>query len=194
MVAVEALRPLFKGAGHEVPKVRVTCGWPSRSALARKKRRIGECWDKSQTPDNVAQIFITPLIDEVKGEQGVLSILAHELVHAVVGCKAGHRKPFSRLADAIGLVKPWTATSASPELMERFNVIVDELGPYPHAPIVPTLEDKKPQGTRLLKAQCGECEYTVRITQKWVDVGLPLCPLHNCPLDLEDKEATDEQE
>jgi hypothetical protein len=30
-----------------------------------------------------------------------------------------------------------------------------------------------------LKAECGDCGYTVRVTRKWVDdVGVPHCPAH----------------
>lgn len=195
MVAVETLRPLFKGAGHEIPKVRVTCGWPSHAALSKKRRAIGECWDKSQTQDDVAQIFISPLLEEVNGEQGVLEVLVHELVHAVVGCKAQHRGPFSRLAGAVGLVKPWTSTLATPELQERFKIISDELGPYPHAPIIPSLKDRKPQGSRLIKAECDECGYTVRVTKKWLDIGPPHCPLHGkmSVEDIDDDEGGDDE-
>ena len=32
--------------------------------------------------------------------------------------------------------------------------------------------------SRLLKVACGTCGYTVRVTRKWLDVGLPHCPEH----------------
>jgi len=34
----------------------------------------------------------------------------------------------------------------------------------------------KKQTTRMIKAECPSCGYTARISQKWVDVGLPTCP------------------
>lgn len=35
---------------------------------------------------------------------------------------------------------------------------------------------KKKQSTRLLKAECAECGYVVRVTAKWVnEVGAPRC-------------------
>ena len=37
---------------------------------------------------------------------------------------------------------------------------------------------RKKQTTRLKKAICGECGYTVRVTSKWLEVGPPHCPLH----------------
>lgn len=36
---------------------------------------------------------------------------------------------------------------------------------------------RKPQTTRLLKAACSSCGYTVRVTKRWADKGLPVCPL-----------------
>ena len=34
----------------------------------------------------------------------------------------------------------------------------------------------KVQSTRLLKALCPDCGYVIRVTAKWVEVGLPVCP------------------
>lgn len=35
---------------------------------------------------------------------------------------------------------------------------------------------RKVQSTRLLKACCTSCGYTVRVTKRWADKGLPVCP------------------
>lgn len=43
---------------------------------------------------------------------------------------------------------------------------------------------KKKQSTRLVKAACGECGYTVRVTRRWLEVGAPHCPLHGA-MDVE---------
>lgn len=193
MIAVEKLRPLFRGCDHEIPKVRVTCGWPSKGALGRKKRTIGECWDKKATEDDVAQIFISPLLDKADTEDGVLSTLVHELVHAVVGCDAKHGKKFSRLAHSVGLVKPWTSTVAGEELVQRLVTLHGEVGDYPHSPIVPTLKERKKQTTRLRKSECETCGYTVRVTSKWVAIGPPHCPCHGeMYVEPEDKGDIDE--
>lgn len=37
---------------------------------------------------------------------------------------------------------------------------------------------KKKQTTRLKKAECSQCGYTVRVTQRWLEVGPPHCPQH----------------
>jgi hypothetical protein len=31
-------------------------------------------------------------------------------------------------------------------------------------------------GSRLLKCECPACGYTIRTTQKWLDIGTPTCP------------------
>ncbi len=36
----------------------------------------------------------------------------------------------------------------------------------------------------LLKAECSECGYLVRVTQKWVDVATPICPVCLDPMEL----------
>lgn len=51
---------------------------------------------------------------------------------------------------------------------------------------------KKKQTTRLKKAECSQCGYTVRLTQKWLEVGPPGCPLHgamDADVDLPDDDA-----
>jgi hypothetical protein len=36
----------------------------------------------------------------------------------------------------------------------------------------------------MLKAECPECGYTVRLAKKWADVGLPSCPTDGAYLAL----------
>lgn len=48
--------------------------------------------------------------------------------------------------------------------------------------------------TRLLKAQCGDCAYTVRITRKWLaELGPPLCPCNRLPLECAQYEDIEER-
>jgi hypothetical protein len=51
--------------------------------------------------------------------------------------------------------------------------LLADLGDYPHAALA--LPTKATQVTRMLKACCPSCGYTVRLTQKWVSKGLPIC-------------------
>jgi hypothetical protein len=176
--AVVQMAPLFKAQGYEVPAVRVSCGWPSSRGMSRKRRTVGECWDKSTAEDKVAQIFISPVMkDSVK----VLGTLVHEVVHAVVGCKEQHNKVFGKCSRAVGLVGKLTECDAGPELQETFKTAwIPKIGEYPHAVLNPYKVKEKKQTTRLVKCECGECGYNVRVTRKWLDAaGAPLCPCNS---------------
>jgi len=178
--ALPDLGAILAAQGATLPAVAVSCGWPSRGALSVKRKRLGECWHVEATADGKPQLFVSPSLVE---PGRVLDVLLHETIHACVGLKAGHRAPFSRLAKAVGLLKPWTATTASPELSARLHALSEKLGPYPHAEIKPRAQRKK-QGTRMLKAACPTCGYLVRLAQKWLDeAGPPICPTDSIPLE-----------
>jgi hypothetical protein len=67
-----------------------------------------------------------------------------------------------------------TATHPGAELAERLNALCVKVGPYPHASL--DRSQVKKQSTRLIKALCPECGYTIRTTAKWIENGLPTCP------------------
>lgn len=187
---IGALRPRFADAGYTVPdNIKVTCGWPSRAALARKNQRIGECWSDTESDGKVFEVFISPTLAEpVK----VLDVLTHELVHATVGVAAKHGKPFKRCALAVGLEGKMRATVAGDALRGVLEGYTRDLGAYPHHELKHMVNGDRKQGTRLIKAECGVCGYTVRVTRKWLDAaGAPLCPAPSCndhgkPLQVED--------
>lgn len=184
--AVELTRPLFKQHGYEIPPLRVACGWPVRGGLGKKKRVLGECWDKKASEDGTQpQIFISPyLVDPCFGgdglnPSGVLPTLIHEIVHAVVGHKEKHNKVFGKCARAVGLEGKLTATFASATLVETCKAFSAELGQYPHSKLDSLKEPSKKQSTRMLKCECPECGYTCRVSNKWLEeVGEPHCPDH----------------
>lgn len=192
--AIEALRPRFELIGATIPAVRVSVGWPG--GRGRKNTTIGQCWASSASSDNVAQVFISPVLDAAvgtpktdttPGTEGVLDVLVHELVHAVDDNKSGHKGEFTKLAKSLGLVGKMTATTAGPELTAHLNELVDELGAYPHAAIIAGAEGADgpaKQGTRMLKVECTEGSgYVVRMTRKWIDeYGTPSCPCHAEPM------------
>jgi hypothetical protein len=173
--ATTELRSLFKANGVELPlEVRSSCGFPSKSALSNKNRRIGECWSARASADSHAEIFISPTISD---SMRVLDILAHELVHA---CHPndGHGKLFKRTALAIGLEGKMTATVAGEKFKLWASPVLERLGIYPHADLIPSNAQKK-QSTRMLKCVCRDCGYTVRVAGKWLnDMGAPHCPDH----------------
>lgn len=167
--ATESLRAgLFKQHGALIPDVRVSVGFPGGGTA---RTRIGEYWHASACMDAVPQIFISPVLDN---PIRALDVLVHELVHACTPGE-GHKGGFAKLARAIGLTGKLTATVAGPELTKTLENLAAELGEFPHAGI--NLADRKKQTTRLNKAECSECGYTVRVTAKWLDsIGAPMCP------------------
>ena len=170
---VDALRPAFAELGYPLPdRIRVSCGWPSKSALSSKSKRIGEAWSAKCSADGACETFLSPcLADPVE----VGAVLVHELVHHAVGVQHGHKGPFRRCATAIGLVGPMRATSAGPALGERLQRLSDAIGPYPHGALVGT-DGRKKQTTRMLKVACEDCGCIVRMTRQWLDqVGAPTC-------------------
>lgn len=169
------IAPLFKG--FTVGPYRVTCGWPSRSALSRKAPVIGQCFYprvlKDDTKEGYHEIFISPVLED---SIEVAGTLAHEMVHVVAGQKAGHTKVFVEVGRHIGLTKG-KPTSLGPgdELVERLRDMVDKLGAYPHRKILPRLKEKPP-GTKEIPLVCMLCGCGVRISDKWLaEAGLPVC-------------------
>ena len=170
---IDLLRPDFEQIGSPLPeKIRVSCGFPSKSALASKGRRIGECWGVESSEDKSYQVFISPLLKE--GIE-VTSTLVHELVHTAVGIECKHRGPFVKVANAIGLEGKMTETTAGEALIARLKELIEQLGEYPHARLVASNKPKT-QTTRMLKVTCKQCGCVVRMTRKWLDeAGLPTC-------------------
>lgn len=177
---VRRLDPLFATQGAEIPvNIRVTCGFPSHRALNGTRRQtIGQCWSSSASRDKHFEIMVSPVIADATV---VAATLAHELVHAAVGLEHGHNATFRKLALAIGLQGRMTATVAGEAFKRHLAPIVAAIGPYPHAELDASAQSSGPkkQATRLLKCQCDECGYVVRVTRTWIeDVGLPHCPVH----------------
>jgi len=171
--AAALLRPLFAEAGAELPALRVSVGWPG--GRGKKATTIGQCWSKAAASDEVAQLFISPVLEDAVQ---ILATLVHELVHAVDDCQSGHRGAFAKLAKAVGLEGPMTATHAGEELKAALEEIVSSLGDFPHAAMLAggASSGPKKQSTRMLKVECPADGYIVRTTAKWLELGVPTCP------------------
>lgn len=181
--AVALMRPLFTHAGYQIPKVRVSCGWPSSRGLSAKRKALGECWSTESAEDKISQIFISPWLKKVDDAYGVFPVLAHEVVHAVVGHKAKHGATFRKCALAIGLEGKMTATSGGKEFLGRSQEWLKQLGEYPHARLNPASRPTKKQTTRMVKCECKECGYSVRTSRKWLEqAGASLCPCNKKPM------------
>lgn len=163
---------------EEIPFYRVSCGFPGGGSA---RKRIGECWSSKSSRDGATEMFISPMLDD---PMTVAATLAHEMAHMYLGNDVGHKAPFKRLVYAIGLEGKATATAAGERFIEKVAPILKDVGPYPHASLVPSA--RKKQGTRLLKVTCadeaGECGCVFRITAKWVDHAEYLENPMRCPV------------
>ena len=182
--AVDQFRPWFAQEDAPLPEIQVSVGVQSRA------NTLATCWcapvAEGEADPQVAHIFVTPAIDPETPTR-LLDILLHELVHAAgfLAGFEGHGKEFGALARALGLTGKMTATVASDELKERLVPIAEVLGPFPHVKLDPFgsglgPSGKKKQTTRMVKACCESCNYTVRLSRKWIEVAIPVCPNVDC--------------
>jgi len=170
--AVVELRPIFDAKGYPLPQnIRVTCGFPSRHARSLN-RAIGEHWSSSASDDATHEILISPVVDD---PFDVFGILIHELAHSATDGD-GHRKRFPHCVRALWLEGRPTNTTVGKAFRDNLTDLIDSLGAYPHARLNVGL-NRKTQSTRMLKACCPQCGYTIRLSNKWADVGLPDCPV-----------------
>jgi hypothetical protein len=174
--AVDLVSPIFKNKGYTIPKVQVSCGFPS---TGNKSKHVGQCWGRSSTNDGTNQLFISPVLDE---PVQVLDTLVHELVHAVDDCAHHHGPEFKKIATDVGLQGLMREASAGPWLQEQLTGIVRQLGKYPHSKINLAHSSSKKTGPRP-RAKCKKCGYEVTPLKKWLYMGPPLCPKHTTEME-----------
>jgi hypothetical protein len=161
--------------------VAVTWGFPSHRATSRRKRTIGQCWSGSAVKGGIEGgrvILVSPVID---APLEVLDTLLHEMIHAALPADAGHRAPFSRICRRIGLVKPWTATTPSPELKTKLEGYLKKLGPWPGGHLIVKPKEKG----RQMKAECG-CGRILRCAKKTFEAGPILCGMCDGEFEMEE--------
>jgi hypothetical protein len=135
-------------------------------------RAVGEHWSPKASEDGHHEILISPVLSD---SVDVLSTLVHELCHSAYDGD-GHGTKFTRAVRSLKLVGKPTSTQAGDEFKAMFAGLLGGLGAYPHAKLNVGVDAKK-QSTRMLKASCGHCGYTIRLSSKWADMALPHCPL-----------------
>lgn len=199
------MAPRFEELGYPLPTFLVSIGFTSTGAYGRA---VGECWDKQTTTDGHFTILITPAeaaslaIAAILNHELIHAAVGikegHQGTFAKMMAATGMERPFTQarpgkafsewvqpFIDQIGeiphapLIVRQTATRK--KLIKRdgggiMPAPVD--APAPGGEGEPNSSAPPKQTTRLLKAACGECGYTVRVTQKWLDVGAPHCPQH----------------
>jgi len=173
---VAELRTSFDLIGKPLPqKIRVACGFPLN---AKRSKAIGECWASDNSADKTIEILISPTIAD---PTEVFAVLVHELCHATAGAM-NHGINFQKAASAM-LLEPtgnpdvknaWKSTRGNAQFAHAYADLLAALGTYPHGEL--SYSDRKVQGTRMIKASCPACGYTVRLTGKWLAQGLPICP------------------
>lgn len=137
--------------------------------------KIGVCFSSASSAKGYNEIFINPSIDD---SLLVLETLTHELVHAVDDCKSGHKGAFARIARAIGLEGPLTATHGSEELKARLTEYIELFGDIPHASV--NYSTRKRQTNRNRKVWC-QCGFKFNTSRAQIDhvidtVGAIVCP------------------
>lgn len=115
-------------------------------------------------------------------------LIIHEMAHAenkargIKDCaNQVHNKHFKTMAESLGLkVKPRDTRYGFgfTDLDEPAKAFLKKIDFNEKVFTMNRLElrTSAKAGTRLLKCECPACGYTVRTTQKWLDVGLPVCP------------------
>ena len=170
--AVEEFRTVFAAQASPIPlKVRVTCGFPS---TARRSGAIGECWADTASADKSMEVMVSP---ELSDPFRVVDVLVHVLCHTTAGAM-NHGVAFRKVADAMHLIPAagkagYKATTGGDAFKQAYGAIIDGLGLYPHAQL--SMTSRKKQDTRMFKAICPTCNYTIRLSKKWADKGLPTC-------------------
>jgi hypothetical protein len=122
-----ALTPTFKRLGHTVPPLRISTGFTSKGRIGSA---VAECWTDRADADRKYQIFIDPRDDS---PVEVINSVAHEIIHAAVGLKCGHRGDFAKVAKALGMLPPMPSTPSGPDFVALAEAIIAKVGPYPHA-------------------------------------------------------------
>lgn len=174
--------------GFLPPDYRVSCSWPY-SRGRRPEAILGQCFAPAASTGGHIEIFISPVEDDPRLVAGTL---VHEMLHAYVGNDKGHGPVFARAAAAVGFKAPWTETPETDAFFAWVDRILAVMPPYPHAKMrVGSVGPGgtaggytmgpghgfggKPQGTRMLKVECEDCGYTIRVSAKWIDKGTPFC-------------------
>ena len=181
MGAVEELRPFFNGTLPS--KIRVTCGFPSGG---NRGNVLGECVSSDRSSDGHWEISIHPKLDKPKD---VFAVLIHELCHTLPGA-FNHGRVFRGHAISMKLTAPggsykMTVPDDQDDIFNQtYGALIAGLEAYPHASL--GLGAKPKQVTRLLKAVCPTCGYTIRLTHKWASRGLPTCGVDGDTFNIEE--------
>lgn len=134
-----------------LPPIAISVGFPKGARGGGGARAIGQCFCPTIADDEKAHIFVSP---EIGDPIVVLATVLHELVHASVGVKWLHKRPFREAASKLGLEGKPTATYPGEALRVKLGEISEALGPYPHGPLRPITKERKGSPLRLWECGC----------------------------------------
>lgn len=145
--------------------VALAFSFPITGARAVKKMRLGECHylvpdGESEQVQEKHLLAIHPIV-WTRGDLDVLATLAHEMCHASLPKRTGHRKPFQRMAYDIGLEGPATATHPGEQFKTWVETARAKLPAFPGGVSLDLFKRKK-QTSRLRLWVC-ECDKPVKV-------------------------------
>lgn len=211
------MAPRFEEMGFPLPKFRVSVGFGgngqrSRSAAEVWHSSVSEdgAFEILIMPDQVGEDLVAAHLAHELIHTAVGFDHGHKGEFARLALTIGLNRPMTATTPG-PLFKEWVAPflaelGAMPHAKLRFDRGMTKApakaapeGKAP-APDADEQEEQEPakrragestrppkQTTRLKKAECSQCGYTVRVTAKWLEFGPPGCPQHG-PMDTDDAE------
>lgn len=157
-------------------------------------------WQNGRAPERDCFVEICAF-----GESSLVQVAGttvHELAHVLAGPGAGHSREWKATADRLGLRLAranghrYNWAYFDPTVREQILALEPPVDGAPGSGVrragrsciagVGTRggSSRGPgSGSRMLKVQCAGCGYLARVTQKWLDVGAPICPTCAIPME-----------
>lgn len=141
----------------------VTVGYPPLNARGKRGERRG-CYIGQEWHGNDAEkAFVTIHPERLKTPEKAAQAIVEEIVRSTWG----PRRLEARLSKVVGECKP------------KIQEAVDAVGDPPPG-FAQMTEPKPQQKARLLKVECPDCGYTVRVANSWLKKAKPICPDPEC--------------
>ena len=143
------------------PDATICVGFPSKKKSG-KNLTVGECaFDCVEDhgggfgAENILTLHLLQGDDLVAS----LATLVHEMIHLALDPTVKHGREFQQMARRVGLVKPWTATTADEVLAGKLRgIVVDLEGEMGYRPrgkyVIPPPPPPRPSTTRRMKCEC----------------------------------------
>ncbi|MEQ4716108.1 hypothetical protein [Nonomuraea sp. B19D2] len=207
--AIEMFRPRFVEVGLPIPeKVHVSVGYGADGRATEGAEILGICYASWVSVDKVNHIYISPEIgDSAEALVVLIHELIHAADDCKSGHKGAFAEAATRLGLVTPLTSSVPNVELAAELMTMAAALgeyphgaldrkvlrnkIDPKAPMPEGidleqlpELTPVSSAPKAQTNRHVLLKCiapgCDCEgYQVRTTRKWLEIGLPSCPLGN---------------